>query len=118
MPDWYAGWAKKVLNPPPVAPPSAPSFQTVSLVTVPLDESSVVPPQARTLGLEEGKSTLLEPSLTPSLEPSSPEATVMVTPRAAPSCATWSKVVISWLVQPDSGPPQLMEMTDGLLVVS
>ena len=69
--------------PPPVAPPSVPSFQTTSLeIVVPLAFNRV-PPHARTLGLEAGKSTWAWPSLTPSLDPLSPAATVMVIPNAA-----------------------------------
>src|SRR5579859_1421508 len=116
--DWKLGWVKVVLNPPPLAPPLAPSFQTVSVPIAPFDETSAVPPQPSTCGLDEGKSTLLEPSVAPSLEPLSPEATVMVTPRAAASCATWSMVCIDCAVQLDSGFPQLMETTEGLLTVS
>ena len=54
------GSGKTLLTPPPVAPSLlAGSFQTTSeVMVVPLPES-LVPPQARTCGLEAGKSTLL-----------------------------------------------------------
>src|ERR1017187_10086009 len=106
------------LNPPPVAPPCVPSFQTVSLEIVPLALCKVVPPQARMCGLEAGKSTSFPPPLTPSLEPLSPDAAQMLTPSRAASCAAASKAVIACMVQPDSGPPQLMEITEGLFVAS
>ena len=80
--------------------------------------SSLVPPQARTCGLEAGKSTWLAPSVTPSVEPSSPAATVIVMPRAAADWQAASRAVMAWAVQLDSGPPQLMEMTLGLFLVS
>src|ERR1700761_2836311 len=80
--------------------------------------TSRVPPQARTCGLDAGKSTLLLPSLTPSLDPSSPEATVMVMPSAPAEAQALSRAVSADCVQADSGAPQLMEMTEGLLVVS
>ena len=77
---------------------------------------SLVPPQARTCGLEAGKSTLLP--VAPSLEPLSPAATVMVMPRAAADWHAASSAFIACAVQLDSGPPQLIEITLGLLVVS
>ena len=71
-----------LLTPPPVAPSLlASSFQTTSLVMVVPLPMSVVPPQARTWGLEEGKSTLLP--VPPSVEPLSPAATVTEMPSAA-----------------------------------
>lgn len=42
----------------------------------------------------------------------------MVMPRAAADWQAWSSAVIDCCVQEDSGPPQLMEMTEGLLAVS
>jgi hypothetical protein len=57
--------------------------------------------------------------LPPSLEPLSPEATVMVMPSAAADWQASSKAVMDCAVQFDSALPQLMEMTDGgPLVVS
>ena len=79
---------------------------------------SLVPPQARTWGLEAGKSTWFWPSVTPSVEPLSPAATVMVMPRAAADWQAASSAFMDWAVQVDSGPPQLMEMTLGLFLVS
>jgi hypothetical protein len=48
-----------------------------------------VPPQARTCGLEAGKSTWFLPSVTASDEPLSPDAAVIVTPSAA---ADWQVI--------------------------
>ena len=53
-----------------------------------------------------------------SVEPLSPAATVMLTPRAAADWQAASSADIDCAVQLDSAPPQLMEMTLGLLVVS
>src|ERR1017187_509067 len=114
----HEGNGNCTLNPPPVAPPCAPPFQTVSLAIVELALCRLVPPQARMCGLEDGKSTLFPPPLTPSLEPSSPDAAQILTPSRAASCPAASKAVIACLVQPDSGPPQLMEITEGLFVAS
>src|SRR5271168_3807991 len=72
---------------------------------------SSVPPQPSTCGLEAGKSTLLP--LAPSLEPLSPEATVMVMPSAAADWAASSRAIIDCADQLDSGLPQLIEITDG-----
>src|SRR6185437_7999636 len=76
------GRGKTLLTPPPVAPSLLScSFQTTSLeIVVPLPVR-VVPPHARTWGLDDGKSTLLP--VAPSDEPLSPAATVMEMPRAA-----------------------------------
>ena len=57
-------------------------------------------------------------AVAPSVEPLSPAATVMVTPSAAADWQAASSAVMDCWVQLDSGPPQLMEMTLGLLVVS
>src|SRR6185437_1188197 len=88
------GRGKTWLTPPPVAPPPA-SFHTVSLEMFEPLPASLVPPQARTCGLEAGKSTWLLPSLTPSDEPSSPAATVMVTPSAAADWQAASSVIMA-----------------------
>src|SRR5580704_2034613 len=77
------GCGNTVLKPPPVAPPCGWSFQTTSLEIVDPLPARRVPPQASTCGLEAGKSTWFLPSLTPSEDPLSPDATVMVTPSAA-----------------------------------
>src|SRR6185437_9909839 len=111
------GRGKTLLTPPPVAPSLlACSFQTTSLEMVLPLPVSLVPPQARTWGLEEGKSTLLP--VPPSEEPLSPAATVMVMPSAAADWQTVSSAVMACWVQLASAEPQLMEMTLGLLVVS
>ncbi len=116
---WYAGSGKKALTPPPVALVVAPSFHTVSdAIVVALLASSLVPPQASTLGLEAGKSTCTWPSATPSDEPLSPAATQTVTPIAAAAWKAWSYCVIACAVQVDSAPPQLIEITEGLLTLS
>src|ERR1700685_1561375 len=110
---------KKSLMPPPVAPSLfASSFHTVSLLMELPEAPSFVPPQARTLGLEAGKSTWLSPSVTPSVEPSSPAATQTVTPIAAAAWNASSIEVMACAVQDDSGPPQLIETIEGLLVLS
>src|SRR5262245_19602274 len=114
---WYAGTGKKSLTPPPVAL-SADSFQTTSLEIVFPEAVSSVPPQPKTKGLDAGKSTCAFPSSTPSPEPLSPDAQQTVTPKAAAVCNDWSNEVIACAVQLLSGPPQLIEITDGLFVVS
>src|SRR5579863_9724976 len=82
------GKGKTSLTPPPVAPSLlASSFHAVSLVILPPAACKVVPPQASTLGLDAGKSTWFDPSLTPSVEPLSPLAIQTVTPIAA---AAWN----------------------------
>ena len=50
--------------------------------------------------------------------PGSPAATVMVMPRAAADWQAASRALSACVVQVDSGPPQLMEITLGLLAVS
>src|SRR5579859_19389 len=117
-PAWKLGVAKTALTPPPPAPPFAPSFQTDSAEIAPPDASRLVPPQARTWGLEAGKSTWSAPSVTPSLEPLSPLATVTVTPITAAAWNAEPYELRDWAVHDDSGPPQLIEITEGLLTVS
>ena len=103
-----------MLTPPPVAPSLlACSFHTTSDVMVLPLPTSLVPPQARTCGLEAGKSTLLP--VAPSVEPLSPAATVMVMPRAAADWHAASSALIACAVQLDSGPPQLIEITLGII---
>jgi len=112
------GSAKTLLTPPPLAPPCAPSFQTTSLVMVVPLPTSFVPPHPSTCGLDAGKSTLLPPLVTPSLDPLSPEATVMVIPNAPADAQALSMDVMDACVHPDSGPPQLIEMTVGAFPMS
>src|SRR5271167_723391 len=58
LPACQAGVGKKLLIPPPLAPPlGAPSFHTTSLVIAVKVACMLVPPQARAYGLEAGKST-------------------------------------------------------------
>src|SRR6516165_6277642 len=102
--------------PPPVAL-SDDSFQTTSLEILPPLAVSLVPPQASAKGLDAANSTCAFPSPTPSPEPLSPDAQQTVTPRAAAVCKAWSNEFIACAVQLLSGPPQLMEMTEALLVV-
>src|SRR5580658_10797892 len=112
-----AGNEKTELTPPPVAPPpDAWSFQTTSDWRWPLLAVSAVPPQPRTCGLEAGKSTLLP--LSPSVEPSSPAATVIEMPSAAADWQVVSILLMAVCDQLDSGPPHEMEMTLGLLAAS
>jgi hypothetical protein len=114
---WYAGSAKKPLTPPPVAL-LLPSFHTTSeLIVLPV-ASSLVPPQPRANGLDAGKSTCTLASFTPSAEPLSPLAQHTVTPIAAAAWNAWSNCVIACAVQPDSGAPQLIEITDDLFTLS
>src|SRR5262249_51631349 len=80
--------------------------------------SSRVPPQARAYGLEAGRSTCALRSLIPSDEPLSPEATVTVTPSSAASRRALFIAFFSEVRQLLSGPPQLMEMTEGLFTES
>ena len=117
-PFCHAGKAKTLLTPPPPAPPCAPSFHTLSAEIALLAAASRVPPQARACGLDAGKSTWLALSFTPSLEPLSPEATQTVIPIAAADWKAESNAVMACSVHADSGPPQLIDITDGLLVLS
>src|SRR5271168_2533769 len=105
--DCQAGVAKKLEMPPPLAPPLAPSFHTVSLAMLLCAARRLVPPQASANGLEAGKSTWSAPSLTPSEEPLSPDATHTVMPMVAAAWSASSMAVIACAVQLDSGPPQL-----------
>src|ERR1035437_1388284 len=113
----HEGKSKTLLTPPPVAPSLlANSFHTTSETIVAPLASSLVPPQANTCGLDAGKSTLLP--VPPSVDPSSPAATVIVIPSAAALWQASSMAVIDCAVQLDSGPPQLIEITLGLLAAS
>src|SRR5580658_6808057 len=113
----HVGNEKTELTPPPVAPPpDAWSFQTTSDWRWPLLAVSAVPPQPSTCGLDAGKSTLLP--LSPSEEPLSPAATVIVMPRAAADWQVVSMLLMAVCDQVDSGPPQEMEMTLGLFLAS
>src|SRR6185312_6243248 len=103
--------------PPPVAPPCGCSFHTLSTAVLPVMRR-LVPPQARTNGSEAGKSTCCLPSVTPSVEPLSPDAAQTVTPSAAAAGNASSYAVIDCGVKRSSGPPQLIETTDGLFFVS
>src|SRR5580658_1636360 len=73
--DCHDGSAKT--SPPPE------SLQAVSEEIAVPDAFRVVPPQPSACGLDAGKSACEEPSLCPSLEPLSPDATHTVTPIAA-----------------------------------
>ena len=75
---------------------------------------SAVPPQARALGLEAGKSTAAwSGSLELSRESLSPEATQNVTPMDAASWRIWSIYFVVGSVG-SSGEPQLIEIPLGL----
>ena len=77
-----------------------------------------MPPQASACGAEAGKSACCWPSVTLSLEPLSPAATVTVTPSPPASvriCSIWAR---PWAVHESSEPPQLIDTTEGLWVVS
>src|SRR5579883_1865887 len=99
------------LMPPPVAPPKGRSFHTTSPEILFFDEFSLVPPQASTKGLDAGKSTCDKPSSTPSDDPSSPAATQTVIPSADAFWNAWLNASSDCVVQLDSVPPQLIEMT-------
>src|SRR3954465_15433595 len=78
-----AGRGNAALTPPPVAL-FGPSFQTTSSSIAPAPSAvTLVPPQARTNGLEAGKSTWAWLSPAPSLDPLSPAAAHTVMPIAA-----------------------------------
>src|ERR1700690_937748 len=77
--------------PPPDDPPRVPSFQARSSVIFSADPTIRVPPQARTFGLEAGKSACARPSPTRSPEPLSPDAQVTVTPRIVASAKAWGR---------------------------
>src|SRR5712672_310980 len=117
-PSCHGGSGKKPLTPPPLAPPAAPSFHTVSLRTSPLTACRLVPPHASTCGLEAGKSTCRPASPTPPLDPLSPEATHTVIPISAAAWNAPSSADMAWGVHDASGPPQLIEMTEGLFLSS
>src|SRR5262249_58889240 len=118
-----------LLPPPPPAPPRSPSFQTCSLLMVVPDPSNFVPPQARAKGLEDGKSVcgFLSLKRLPcasvngrSEEPLSPEAQQIVTPSVAASWRIRLKALRYCCVEKggSSGPPQLIEITEGLRMLS
>ena len=65
-----------------------------------------------------GKSTVGVPLETPSVEPSSPEAASTVTPMVEASSHAELNALSACCVQELSGPPQLMETTEGFSVVS
>src|SRR5581483_11219056 len=109
--DCHDGVGKVVEKPPPL------SVHTVSVGLL-LEPVRLVPPQPMALGLEAGKSTCSDPSVTPSLAPPSPEATHTGSPIATASANASSMACIACAVQLDSGPPQLIEITVGLCVVS
>src|SRR5256885_2621621 len=115
MPCCQAGRANTVLTPPPVAPSLAlVSFHTTSLaIDAPL-AVSLVPPHASAYGLEAGKSTCGWPSLSPSPQPLSPAATVTGTPSAAASSSAGCIASRARPGQPSSGPPQLIQITEGV----
>src|SRR5262249_40446678 len=83
-------------------------------------DTTVVPPTANAYGLELGKSTWAWPSVIASLEPSSPAATQMVTPRYAAAFIASLTCVMAWCVQTSapSAYPQLTEMTPGSFSLS
>ena len=100
-----------------MAPPEAPSFQTVSELITPVAAlpCRLVPPQASACGLDAGKSTWCRCRRSaPSLLPLSPAATQTVTPSAAASAMAWSRAVRAWAVQESSDWPQLMLTTVGV----
>src|ERR1700722_10925257 len=83
---------------------------------LPLAARRLVPPHASTCGLDAGKSTFRP--VPPSLDPLSPDATQTVMPASAAAWNAWSNAVMACCVHEDSGPPQLIEITEGLFLVS
>src|SRR5271154_1144672 len=77
-----------------------------------------VPPQATTNGLAAGKSTVGVPSALPSEDPSSPDATRTVTPIVDASSHAEFSASRDCSVQESSGPPQLIEITEGFSFAS
>ncbi len=116
---WKLGSAKTWLTPPPVAPSFAESsFQACSLLIEAPEIVSFVPPQPTRKGLDAGKSTVGFPIALPSDEPLSPDAASTVTPIVEASWHAELSALRDCAVQESSGPPQLMEIMDGLSVAS
>src|SRR5579871_2761486 len=123
MPACQAGIGFMTLMPPP-PPDPGPSFQTTSSAIFDPEAVRRVPPQPSENALDAGKSTWACPSLMSSLEPSSPEATQTVTPRAAAVCRTsFTALTVCcvhskpWTGSPSAN-PQLIEITVGLFTLS
>src|SRR5260370_1388802 len=81
-------------------------------------EFNRVPPQASASGLDAGKSACCKLSLTPSEDPLSPAAMQTGIPSAAASIRKPFIDVMAWVVWPDSGPPQLIEIAHGVTEAS
>src|ERR1700722_14467105 len=119
MPACQVGSGNMLLTPPPVAPPPCDwAFHTTSVAMLEPLPTRWMPPQARTCGLEAGKSTWFPVSLTPSDAPLSPAATVMVMPSATADWQAASSAAMAWAVQSISADPQEIEITLGLYLVS
>ena len=93
-------------------------FHTTSLVIDAPEARSEVPPQPSACGADAGKSTCCAPSVEPSVEPLSPAAAVTEIPSVPASVNACSICWRACAVHESSGPPQLIDSTDGLLVVS
>src|SRR5258707_4614576 len=95
-----------------IPPPEALLFLTFQTTSSP-SARRLLPPQARTRGLEAGKVTRQFPS--PSIaQPSSPEAAQIVIPRLAASSNSCVMTFIVFLPHQSSNAPQLIESMDGL----
>src|SRR5690348_3694628 len=90
------------------------SLQTTSSTALPSLMERLLPPTARTFGLDAGKSRPGDrPSISGDEAPSPPaQQTVTPRPRAVPNAA--SIVLAAWGVQFVSGAPQPISTTDGL----
>ena len=82
-PDCHVGSAKKLLTPPPPAPPSEPSFQTDFTGNSGLTRFQARATTGERIRTRRREVDVIRPSVTPSLEPLSPEATQIVTPSVA-----------------------------------
>src|ERR1700683_5268148 len=107
MPACQVGSGNTLLTPPPVAPPPCDcAFHTTSAEMLEPLPTRLVPPQARTCGLEAGESTWFLPPLPPSAEPLSPAATVMVMPSAVADWQAASSAAMAWAAHWISGGAQ------------
>ena len=96
----------------------APSFQTTSLAMLPLATRRLVPPHARPMRAGSREVDVIRPVTDAVAGPAVARRNADGDPQRGGAWSAWSKAVIACLVQDDSGPPQLMEMTEGLLLVS
>jgi hypothetical protein len=121
----HVGRGKRVLTPPPVAPPPllvlrpGVSHQVTSFTLVP-DVINVVPPTSRVNGLQAGKPTWALPSSIWSPEASSPDETQVVMPskRAAFNRSLMAATALVDQPGSSSANPQLIESTAGFAAIT